>query len=52
MAAIRRTILIKMEEIKQFLKSKGFTKSTVKTYSSILTDVFNKIGRNLGSIKT
>lgn len=35
-----------MEEIKQFLKSKGFTPSSVKTYESILSKVFKKIGMN------
>jgi site-specific recombinase XerD len=35
-----------MEEIKQFLKSKGFTNSTIKTYCSILQRVFNKLGSN------
>jgi integrase/recombinase XerD len=35
-----------MQEIKQFLKSKGMTEKTIKTYTSILFDVFNKIGRN------
>lgn len=34
-----------MQQLKQFLKSKGFTPSTVKTYCSILSKVFIKLGR-------
>lgn len=35
-----------MQEIKQFLKSKGFTDRTIKTYTSILRKVFNSLGTN------
>lgn len=34
-----------MEEIKQFLKSKGFKDKTIKTYSSIINKVITKLGR-------
>lgn len=33
-----------MQEIKQFLKSKGMTERTIKTYTSILNKIFNNIG--------
>ena len=39
-----------MQELKQFLKSKGFTNSTIKTYASVLEKVFNKLGRNFTEI--
>ena len=34
-----------MDKIKIFLKSKGFTNSTIKTYCSILQKVFSKLGK-------
>lgn len=34
-----------MEEIKQFLKSKGFTQSSIDTYESVLNKVFKRLGR-------
>jgi integrase len=34
-----------MREIKEFLKSKGFTDSSVKTYECVLTKIFSRIGR-------
>ena len=36
----------KLMEINQFLKSKGFTDKSIKTYCSILKKVFEKIGEN------
>ena len=38
--------LYKMQEIKQFLKSKGLSNKTIKTYTAILTDVFDKMGKD------
>lgn len=35
-----------MQEIKQFLKSKGLCEKTLKSYTSILSDVFDKIGKD------
>jgi len=36
--------MVKMDEISQFLKSKGFTDRTIKTYTSILNKVFKSLG--------
>jgi len=36
----------KLDEIKQFLKSKGMTERTIKTYSSILSKVIHQLGMN------